>query len=77
MFFLAKKSKNRRFVNKGENLRLFRENNLEKFWWFGKKSYLCIRFRSETGVSDTRESSLKDLHRQIEVVQEASAACCI
>lgn len=32
MFFLAKRSKNRRFVNKGENLRLFRENNLEKFW---------------------------------------------
>ena len=50
------------------------KNIPEKFWQFRKKSYLCIRFRPEDGWMQNRESSLKDLHRQIEVVQEASVS---
>ena len=29
-------------------LRLFLEKRWEKFWWFRKKSYLCIRFQGTT-----------------------------
>jgi len=31
------------------------KNNLKKFWWFGKKSYLCIRFRPENGLMAQEE----------------------
>lgn len=28
---------------------------MEKFWWFRKKSYLCIRFRLTTGKALKKE----------------------
>ena len=40
----------------------------EKFWWFEKKPYLCIRFPKESH----KKSSLKDLDISKQVVQDLS-----
>ena len=52
-----------------------------KFWWFEKKSYLCIRFRERTKPQAKRDDEefeivkervlWKDLHKTDKVVQEA------
>ena len=47
-----------------KNISLFRQKKCEIICQFGKKSYLCIRFRSKTGWERMRKSSLIDLHKQ-------------
>ncbi len=57
------KVNNYMFVKNVENLQFFYEKKCGNVWWFWKKSYLCIRFRSKTSKA-LKKSSLKDLHRQ-------------
>ena len=43
------------FVNNPENFRLFWKIIAEKFGWYLKKPYLCIRFRSKTGAEHLKK----------------------
>ena len=49
---------------KNVKMTLFLKNNGEKFWRFARNVYLCIRFRAERRGSNSKKSSLIDLHRQ-------------
>jgi len=35
------------FIKKWKYYTQKSKNSLEKFWWFGKKQYLCTRFRAK------------------------------
>ena len=39
----------------------FSIKSLQKFWWFAKKPYLCIRFRLKTRESNTKEEFFERL----------------
>ena len=61
------------YINIGIKNVVFANFFPEKFWRFGKSVYLCTRKSGTPPDEQARKSSLKELHRQKQVVQEAAA----
>ena len=61
------------YINIGIKNVVFANFFSEKFWRFGKSVYLCTRKSGTPPDEQARKSSLKELHRQKQVVQEAAA----